>query len=119
MMDGARLGGFIAYTYIISFLILNLVLVVNIIVGLQSYAFKKYSLKRDILKLISTLSVRATTEADDKYSAVISAPFPLCILNFVFGAIVISLRSTYANICLLAFYYVPIFVVCFISFIIY
>jgi hypothetical protein len=34
MMTNARIGNFIAYTYFISFLILNLVLVVNIIVGL-------------------------------------------------------------------------------------
>jgi hypothetical protein len=42
---------------------------------------------------ISTLGVREVTEADDKYSAVISAPFPLCILTFFFGPIVIGMKS--------------------------
>lgn len=68
---------------------------------------------------ISTLSVREVTEADDKYSAVVSAPFPLSILNFAFGGIVIGMKSTTANICLLMVYFAPIAIICFIVFVVY
>ena len=69
--------------------------------------------------LISTLSVRAVTEADDKYSVVISAPFPLSVLNFAVGWIVIGAKSETANICLLLVYFFPVAVICFILFLAY
>jgi len=117
IMEGARIGNVIAYCYLISFLILNIILVVNLIVGLQSYGYKQYSKKKDILMLIETMSVRETTEADDKYSAVISAPFPLCVLNWIFAPIVLGMKSETANIVLLNAYFILIAVVVFIVFV--
>lgn len=92
-MKHARIGAFLGYCYFLSFLIINLILIVNLIVGQLSYAYKYYSKRRGILFHLSTLSVREVSEADEKYSAVISAPFPLNLLNFIFGGIVISMKS--------------------------
>lgn len=105
--------------YFLSFLIINLVLIVNLIVGQLSYAYKAYRKRRGILFHLSTLSVREVSEADDKYSAIISAPFPLSALNFLFGALVLNMKSVNANIVLLKLYYLPVAIVAFISFIAY
>lgn len=42
---------------------------------------------------LATLSVREVSEADDKYSAVISAPFPYSILNFLASGVVFGMKS--------------------------
>lgn len=68
---------------------------------------------------LSTLSVREISEADDKYSAIISAPFPLTFMNFLFGGIVLVLKSPAANVFLLRIYYLPIAICSFIAFAIY
>jgi len=65
------------------------------------------------------MSVRETTEADDKYSAVISAPFPLSVLNFLFGGVIFGMKSETANIVLLMVYFFPVAVICFLLFFIY
>ena len=67
--------------------------------------------------LISTMSVREYTEADDKYSSVISAPFPLSILTWLFGGIVFGVKSERFNIAILIIYYMPVAIICFILFV--
>jgi hypothetical protein len=57
------------------------------------YALKKYNPTKDIRYLLATLSVREVSEADQKYSAVVSVPFPLSVLNLVFGSIVLAAKS--------------------------
>jgi hypothetical protein len=69
-----------------------------------------------VLYLLSTLSVREVSEADEKYSAVISAPFPVNILNLVFGSIVLGVKNPKANVVLLHFYFLPINLVCLVLF---
>lgn len=118
-MKDARVGAFLGYLYYISFLILNIILIINLIVARLAHAYKIYNKDRDILKLLGTLGVREVSEADEKYSAVISAPFPLNILNLVFGSIVISMKSQTANIALLSIYYMPLAIVCLAIFIAY
>jgi hypothetical protein len=68
---------------------------------------------------ISTLSVREVTEADEKYSAVVSAPFPLSIINFLLGPIIIGMKSPSANIALLLLYFLPVAIIVFIMFFFY
>ena len=58
--------------------------------------------------LLTTLSVREVSEADGKYSAVISAPFPLSTLNLVFGSMVLGAKSPSLNLAVLHLYYLPI-----------
>ena len=58
--------------------------------------------------LLTTLSVREVSEADGKYSAVISAPFPLSTLNLVFGSMVLGAMSPSLNLAVLHLYYLPI-----------
>jgi len=118
-MKDARVGAFLGYLYYISFLILNIILIINLIVARLAHSYKTYNKDRDILKLLATLSVRSVSEADDKYSAVVSAPFPLNILNFVFGTVVIQMKSPTANIALLNIYYLPISIVCLAMFLAY
>ena len=91
----------------------------NLIVGQLASAYKFYSKKRNILYLLTTLSVREVSEADEKYSSIVSAPFPLCILNYLLGAIVIVMKSPSYNIFLLRIYYAPIGVFAFITFFVY
>lgn len=118
-MKNARVGAFLGYLYYLSFLILNIILIINLIVARLAHSYKKFNKDRDILKLLSTLSVREVSEADEKYSAVISAPFPMNILNFVLGPIVISMKSPNANIALLNIYYLPISIISLLLFIVY
>lgn len=118
-MQEARVGAFIGYLYYIAFLILNIILIINLIVAKLGHAYKLHNADRDILKLLATLSVREVSEADDKYSAVVSAPFPLNLLNFPLGSLVISLKSQTANIALLALYYMPIGCLCLTIFVAY
>ncbi|CDW87773.1 transient receptor potential cation subfamily member 4 [Stylonychia lemnae] len=118
-MKDARVGAFLGYLYYLSFLILNIILIINLIVARLAHSYKIYNKDRDILKLLATLSVREVSEADDKYSAVISAPFPLNVLNLTAGTIVISLKSPQANIALLNVYYLPISLVCLSLFLVY
>lgn len=118
-MKNAQVGAALGYIYYLAFLILNIVLIINLIVARLAHTFKLYNKDRDVLKLLATLSVREVSEADDKYSAVVSAPFPLNILNFVFGSIVISMKSPSANVALLNLYYLPISSACLVIFIAY
>lgn len=118
-MKDARVGAFLGYVYYLSFLILNIILIINLIVARLAHSYKTYNKDREILKLLGTLGVREVSEADDKYSAVISAPFPLNILNLVLGSIVISMKSPTANIALLSIYYLPISLICLTIFIVY
>jgi hypothetical protein len=48
------------------------------------------------------------TEADEKYSAVISAPFPLSVLNFAFGTVVLGAKNPQINWFVLHLYYFPL-----------
>lgn len=69
--------------------------------------------------LLYTLSVRDVSEADEKYSAVVSVPFPLSTMNLVLGSIVLGAKSPLLNLILLHFYFLPVMLVCFILFMIY
>ena len=110
IMDGTRVGTLIGYIYFNSYLILNITLLVNLIIAQLAYAYKKYNRERNVHFLLSTLQVREVSEVDakNKYSAVISAPFPLNILNIVLGSIVLAAKNKYANLALLHFYYLPL-----------
>jgi hypothetical protein len=79
--------------YFISYLILNVILLMNLIVAQLVYAYRKYNNQKSVLYLLSTLSVREVSEADSKYSAVVSVPFPFTVLNFIFGTIVLAAKS--------------------------
>ena len=94
-------------------------MLVNLIVGQLAYAYKKYQKKGDVLMLLYTLSVRDVSEADEKYSSVVSVPFPLTLCNLVFGSIVLGAKSPFLNLCLLHFYFLPVMLVCLALFMIY
>ena len=57
--------------------------------------------------LLETLSVREASEADEKYSAAISPPYPLSILNLLLGTWVMSVKSTRLNRLVLHIYFIP------------
>jgi hypothetical protein len=83
------------------------------------YALKKYNPTKDIRYLLATLSVREVSEADQKYSAVVSVPFPLSVLNLVFGSIVLAAKSKQFNYIMLHAYFFPVFITTFMFFSIY
>ena len=72
-----------------------------------------------MLVLLNTLHVREVLEADEKSSAMVSAPFPLNMLHFLTGSLLINMRSPTANLVVLHIYYFPIAVVTFIVFTVY
>jgi len=107
-MNNAKIGAFLGYTYFLVFMILNLILIVNLIVARLASTYKKYNQRRHLLVHLNTLHVRELTEADDKYSALISAPFPLNVLHFFTAPFLLSIRKPSFNIKLLHIYFFPI-----------
>jgi hypothetical protein len=69
--------------------------------------------------LLYTLSVRDVSEADDKYSAVVSVPFPLTLCNLGVGSVVLAAKSPFLNLVLLHLYFIPVMLVCFAIFTVY
>ena len=63
--------------------------------------------------------MRETSEADKKYSAVVSVPFPLSVLNIPFGSVVLAAKSESMNWWLLQFYFLPVMLVTFALFTVY
>lgn len=59
------------------------------------------------------------SEADDKYSSVVSAPYPLNGLNLLLGVYVLSVKSAAVNKFVLHFYFLPTMLVCLVIFIAY
>ena len=98
---------------------INVILLLNLIIAQLAYAYKKVNKDRHVHWLLQTLSVREVSEADDKYSAVISAPFPISVLNLLIGSIVLAAKSPKLNELVLHLYFLPVLVGSFICFIIY
>lgn len=69
--------------------------------------------------LLYTLSVRDVSEADEKYSSVVSVPFPLSTMNLILGSIVLGAKSPTLNLMLLHFYFFPVMLVCLLIFTVY
>lgn len=119
VMTEARVGAIIGYVYFNSYLILNVTLLANLIIGQLAWAYGKYNKMRNVLMLMYTLSVRDVSEADEKYSSVVSVPFPLSTLNLAFGSIVLGAKSPILNLILLHFYFIPVMLVNFVIFMAY
>jgi len=71
-------------------------------------AYRKYNKKKEVLWLLATLSVREISEADYKYSAVISCFFPLNILNLLLGSIILASKNKVLNFYVLQLYFLPV-----------
>lgn len=69
--------------------------------------------------LLETLSVREASEADDKYSASISCPYPISILNLLFGTYILSVKNEFHNVLVLHLYFLPVFIINLCLFIVY
>lgn len=121
MMAGSRVGDLIGYIYFNSYLIVNITLLINLIVAQLAYAYKKYNRERNVFYLLSTLSVREVSESDDKdkYSSVVSVPFPLSVLNIPLGSVVLAAKSPFLNKLLLHLYYLPVVLVTSVLFMLY
>ena len=113
------MGKYVGYIYFWSYLCINFFLVRNIIVAQLATTYKRVSKAGNTLYYLTTLSVREVSEADGKYSAVISAPFPLSILNIVFGSIVLAAKSPSFNLAVLHIYYFPVMLVLIVIFVAY
>lgn len=68
---------------------------------------------------LETLGVREASEADEKYSAAISCPYPLSILNLFLGTYVLSVKKPIVNKFILHIYFFPTFLVILVLFIAY
>jgi len=116
VLNGCILGNIIGYVYFNSYLIINVILLLNLLIGQLAYAYRRHNKVRNVLMLLYTLSVRDVSEADEKYSAVVSVPFPLSTLNLLFGSIVLGAKSPLLNLVLLHFYFIPVMLVSLIFF---
>lgn len=72
-----------------------------------------------MLYLLETLSVREVSESDNKYSAVVSAPYPVNMLNMSLGVFVLTVKSPFFNKILLHIYFIPTMLTCLGLFILY
>jgi len=100
-------------------MLLTMILIINLIVGQLSSAYKKYIKNRNVLMLLETLSVREASEADDKYSPSVSCPYPFSILNLLFGTYILSVKNEAHNIIILHLYFLPTMVTSLIIFSVY
>ena len=114
-----RVGSIFGFVYFNSYLIINVTFLANLIIAQLAYAYKKYNRERQVHYLLSTLAVREVSEADYKYSSVVSVPFPLSILNLVFGSIVLAAKSPKLNLLLLHIYFLPVILVTSLGFMAY
>jgi len=96
------------YVFILTYMLLSFILIVNLIVGQLASAYKDYRKKKNVLMLLETLSVREASEADEKYSAAISPPYPLSIANLVFGTYILSVKNPLHNKMVLHLYFLPV-----------
>ena len=119
LFPGTIVGRYIGYIYFWGFLLVNFFLVRNIIVAQVATTYKRVKKAGNTLYLLTALSVREVSEADGKYSAVISAPFPISILNLIFGSIVLSAKSPEFNLFVLHLYYFPVMLVLVVFFLAY
>mmetsp|Transcript_30587 Transcript_30587/g.46912 ORF Transcript_30587/g.46912 Transcript_30587/m.46912 type:complete len:229 (-) Transcript_30587:388-1074(-) len=106
-MKNARKNSQIGYVFILVYMIFCFILILNLIIGQLSSAYKRYLKKRNVLYLLETLSVREASEADEKYSAAISCPYPLNIVNLLLGTYVLTAKNPKHNKWVLHFYFLP------------
>jgi hypothetical protein len=107
------------YIYMLTYVLVCFILINNLIVGQLSSAYKKYVKQRNALMLMETLSVRAASEADEKYSAAVSPVYPLSILNMILGTWILSVKDPELNRLFLMIYYLPVMLVCLALFMLY
>ena len=108
LFEGTTVGKYVGYVYFWMYLCVNFFLVRNIIVAQLSTTYARVKQAGNTLFLLTTLSVREVSEADGKYSAVVSAPFPISILNIPLGSIVLAAKSPSFNQFVLHIYYFPV-----------
>lgn len=111
LFPGTVIGKYFGYVFFWAFLCVNFFVVRNIIVAQLATTYYRVKQAGNTLYLLTTLSVREVSEADGKYSAVISAPFPLSVLNLVFGSVVLAAKSPSFNLFVLHLYYFPVMLV--------
>ena len=119
LFPGTTVGKYVGYIYFWAYLSVNFFLVRNVIVAQVATTYDRVRKAGNTLYLLTTLSVREVSEADGKYSAVISAPFPLTILNIPFGSLVLAAKSPKLNLAILHMYYFPVMlclIACFIAY---
>lgn len=119
LMVKNKWGSYLGYFYFNSYLVLNVLLFLNLIVAQLANAYKKLKARGRVFYLLTTLSVREISEADEKYSSVISVFFPLSCLNLVFGSVVLAAKSETLNLMLLHLYFFPVMLVVLALFIVW
>jgi hypothetical protein len=115
----SREGAGWGYAFMLTYMLICFILIMNLIVGQLSSAYKKYVQKREVLMLLETLSVREASEADEKYSAAVSPVYPLSIANMLLGTYILSVKNPVHNTIILHFYFLPIMLVCLTIFVCY
>jgi hypothetical protein len=119
LMAGTKFGVYLGYVYFNTYIVLNVILFLNLIVAQLANAYKKLKKRGKVFYLLTTLSVREISEADDKYSSVISVFFPISTLNLIFGSIVLAAKSPTFNLVMLHIYFLPVMLVVLALFIAY
>lgn len=85
-------------TFMSIFLTINIGLFMSVFVAIITVLFAKYQKHDRIYQMIETLKMRATTQADKKYSLLVSVPVPFNILLLFLGpCLITSKRAAQLN----------------------
>jgi hypothetical protein len=104
----------------IIFLVCNVGIILNIFIAIIAVLYDSYAENRNVYQMMETLNIRPQTQADKKYSSLISLPAPLNFLHIFFAPFLISSKNPERiNQCILSIGYIPVMIGTTIVFIIY
>lgn len=113
-------GQYFGYTFLIIFLVVNIGLIMSLFVSIIVVLYDAFSHNSNIYQMLETLKLRAQTQADKEYSALVSLPTPLNVLHFIFAPCLLTSKNPEPfNVCILFVAYVPIIFFATVLFIVY
>ena len=116
----SRFSRFWGDLFLTIYLVLTVLLLANLLAAMLNTAYRAYGGSKKGLMIKQTLQVRAFTEADKRYSCLISAPPPLHALNFLYFMLLLELRRPERlNLFVLHLQYVPVMIVSTVLYIAY
>lgn len=105
----AKISHRYGYAFIIIFLIFNIGLFMSLFVAIVTVLYHIFQKKDRVYQMVETLKVRSTTQADKRYSVLISVPVPFNFFLIFAAPILINHKhQERCNTKLLMIFYMPI-----------
>ena len=92
-MEKAKVGEYLGITYLIVFIIFNVGIFMSLFVAIITALFEKFEEDENVYQMIETLRIRAITQADKKYSCLISFPPPFNFFLLFIGPILLTAKN--------------------------